>query len=66
LKRPGTIKHWLSNLEKFEVHPVMIAKWKFEFLERMSIVFKNPNEEASEDNVDNRERCAQQRSIHEG
>ena len=41
--------------KKFEVHPVMIAKWKSEFLERMSIVFKAPDEKESEDNLDTRE-----------
>ena len=44
----------------------MIAKWKAEFLERMSIVFKNPGEKESEDSVDTQELYAQLRSIHEG
>jgi transposase-like protein len=52
--------------KKFEVHPVMIAKWKSEFLELMSIVFKAPDEKESEDNLDTRELFVQQRSIHEG
>ena len=57
----------LAELSKnFEVHPVMIAKWKSEFLERMSIVFKNPGEKELEDNVDTQEIYAQQRSFHEG
>lgn len=29
----------------------MIAKWKSEFLEHMSLVFKTPDEKDSEDNV---------------
>jgi predicted nucleotidyltransferase len=33
----------------------MIAKWKSEFLERMSIVFKASDEKESEDNLDTRE-----------
>ncbi len=52
--------------KKFEVHPVMIAKWKSGFLERISIVFKNPDEKESEDSVDTQELYAQLRSFHEG
>jgi transposase len=52
--------------KKFEVYPAMIAKWKSEFLERMSIVFKNPDEKESADSVDTQELYAQQRSFHEG
>ena len=52
--------------KKFEVHPVMIAKWKSGFLERMSIVFKNPDEKKSEDSVDIQEMNAQHRNFHEG
>ena len=44
----------------------MIAKWKAEFLERLSIVFKNPDEKESEDSVDTQELYAQQRSFHDG
>ncbi len=40
--------------KKFEVHPVIIAKWKSEFLERMSIFFKAPDEKESEDILDTR------------
>ncbi len=57
----------LSELsKKFKVHLVMIAKWKSEFLERMSIVFKAPDEKESEDNLDTRELYVQLRSTHEG
>jgi hypothetical protein len=44
----------------------MIANWNSEFLEWMSIVFKNPDEKESEDSVDTQELYAQLRSIHEG
>ena len=44
--------------KKFEVNPVMISKWKSEFLENMSVVFDKPD--VTEDNsVDTQELYAQ-------
>jgi transposase len=45
--------------KKFEVNPVMISKWKSEFLERMSIVFEPASEKAAEETIDSRELFAQ-------
>ena len=43
---------------KFEVNPVMISKWKAEFLENMSAAFEKENASKS-DSIDTRELYAQ-------
>jgi transposase len=44
--------------KKFEVNPVMISKWKTEFLANMAAAFEKP-EEAGKDGVDSKELYAQ-------
>jgi transposase len=44
--------------KKFEVNPVMISKWKTEFIENMSAVFEKKNTE-EKDTVDTQELYAQ-------
>ena len=44
--------------KKFEVNPVMISKWKAEFLENMSAAFEK-GDNAEEESVDTQELYAQ-------
>jgi transposase len=44
--------------KKFEVNPVVISKWKTEFIENMSAVFEKKNAE-EKDTVDTQELYAQ-------
>jgi transposase-like protein len=41
--------------KKFDVNPVMISKWKSDFLERMSMVFESSAENVPEESVDSKE-----------
>lgn len=45
--------------KKFDVNPVMISKWKSDFLERMSMVFESSSEKEPEESVDSKELYAQ-------
>lgn len=45
--------------KKFDVNPVMISKWKSDFLERMSMVFESSAEKEPEESVDSKELYAQ-------
>jgi len=45
--------------KKFDVNPVMISKWKSDFLERMSMVFESSAEKEPEESVDLKELYAQ-------
>lgn len=49
LKNQKTLAE-LSN--QFEVSPVMISKWKSEFLENMSSVFEKDSSKKNEENID--------------
>jgi transposase len=45
--------------KKFDVNPVMISKWKSDFLERMSMGFESSAEKEPEESVDSKELYAQ-------
>lgn len=44
---------------KHDVRPVMISKWKSEFLERMSMVFEGASSKEEETSMDSKELYAQ-------
>lgn len=45
--------------KKFDINPVVISKWKTEFLENMSAVFERSSPETEEKSVDTQELYAQ-------
>lgn len=45
--------------QKFDLNPVVISKWKAEFLENMSAAFERPGSTADESSVDTQELYAQ-------
>jgi transposase-like protein len=45
--------------QKFDLNPVLISKWKAEFLENMSAAFERPGSTSDESSVDTQELYAQ-------
>ena len=45
--------------KKFDVNPVVISKWKAEFLENMATVFERPGTSSEENSIDSQELYAQ-------